>query len=171
MSVNYVQGDLFKLLPYTTQPHKFICHICNNMGRWGSGFVVPLARKWSQTQKAYLDWYFGTYQDGQYKEFKLGEWQPINVEQSTEQIGGIYVANMIAQNGVVSPDNPKPIRYVALAKCMDEIGEFIANSGRATEIHSPMFGAGLAQGNWDFIEELIYECWINRGIPVTIYQL
>jgi hypothetical protein len=54
---------------------------------------------------------------------------------------------------------------------MDEIGEHIVASARASEIHAPKFGAGLACGNWDFIEELINECWIGRGIPVTIYEL
>jgi O-acetyl-ADP-ribose deacetylase (regulator of RNase III) len=163
MQIQYVQGDLFKLLPYTTATQKFICHVCNNIGGWGSGFVVPLARKWAQTRQAYLDWCQGTYQDGNYKDFRLGEWQPVNVQQSNEQIGGIYVCNMIGQNGVVGPENPKPIRYAALAKCMDEIGEHIVANARPSEIHAPKFGAGLAGGNWDFIEELINECWIGRG--------
>lgn len=34
MQIQYVQGDLFKLLPYTTATQKFICHVCNNIGGW-----------------------------------------------------------------------------------------------------------------------------------------
>jgi hypothetical protein len=35
------------------------------------------------------------------------------------------------------------------------------------EIHAPKFGSGLAGGNWNFIENLIEDIWID--IPVYIY--
>jgi hypothetical protein len=34
-----------------------------------------------------------------------------------------------------------------------------------------MFGSALAGGDWRFIEELITDCWLVRGIQVTVYYL
>ena len=40
------------------------------------------------------------------------------------------------------------------------------------EIRCPMFGSGLAGGNWAFIEELIDEIWIgDYNVPVTVCAL
>jgi len=40
---------------------------------------------------------------------------------------------------------------------------------KTTQIHAPLFGSGLAGGNWDFIEELINEIW--DGYDITVWQL
>jgi len=154
--IKYITGDLFKLLPYDEPQNKFIPHICNDIGLWGKGFVVPLARKWPQTKKDYLQWY---------KEdvlSELGDIQPIKTEKN------IYVMNMIAQHETILT-HPKPIRYAALVKCMEKV--VMCGKPDATEIHAPMFGSALSGGNWTFIEELIEEIWVNNGIPVTVYQL
>ena len=68
----------------------------------------------------------------------------------------LQFANMVGQMGTIGPKNPKPIKYLAL---------------RYEEIVCPKFGSGLANGNWEFIEELIEEIWIERNIIVTVYYL
>jgi hypothetical protein len=35
----------------------------------------------------------------------------------------------------------------------------------------PKFGSGLAGGKWDFIEELIIDCWCKQSIDVTVCYL
>ncbi len=44
IQINYVKGD-------ATAPigigNKIIVHICNDIGRWGKGFVMALSKKWS----------------------------------------------------------------------------------------------------------------------------
>ena len=38
------------------------------------------------------------------------------------------------------------------------------------DIHCPRFGAGLAGGQWPFIESLILEQWCDHGIEVFVYD-
>jgi hypothetical protein len=172
--ITYIKGDLFALLPDTDAP-KVIPHVCNNLGKMGSGFVIPLCQKWPKVKEVYEAWHQGIHDDvpgwiGGIP-FELGNIQSVTVCNDPLTM----VMNMIAQSGVVGSNNPKPIKYAALAKCMVEVATltlriFELNYGRA-EIHAPKFGSDRARGNWDFIAELIEECWVAKGIPVTIYSL
>lgn len=159
--VNYVDGDLFNLLPQTSEP-KYIPHVVNNIGRMGSGFAAAAMKKYPRIRENYLEWFKSKNEN---KPFQLGETQYVIVQENPT----IVVCNMIGQSGIVGPNNHKPIRYVALVKCMQNVAEQIKRCCRAASIHAPMFGAGLAQGKWELIEELIDECW--RDFPVTIYRL
>jgi hypothetical protein len=80
---------------------------------------------------------------------------------------------MIGQRGVVNyKDNPVPVKYWAVAKCMKWIQEMILTKEiDIDEIRAPFFCTGLAQGRKDIIEILINEIWVDAGIPVTIYEL
>lgn len=149
--INYIYGNLFELLPYESYIPKFICHIVNNEYKMGSGFVVPLNQKWPQTKTEYLEMPI----------LQLGHTQFIKTEDN------IWVCNMIAQNGVVGDNNKKPIKYSALISCMQKVKTVCAF--RKGEIHCPAFGSGLAQGNWELIQELIEEIW--GDISVFVYRL
>lgn len=150
--LRYVLGDLFEAINYESPMAKFIVHIVNDSYRMGSGFVVPLNKKWPETRSLYMS----------DPNLKLGNTQFIQV------MDNVWVCNMIAQHGTVSADNPKPIKYAALANCMRTIAE-VCHRHIEPEIVGPLFGSNLAGGNWDFIEELIQEIWSN--IDVTIYKL
>jgi hypothetical protein len=50
MALNYVIGDATE--PQGAGP-KVLAHCCNDLGRWGAGFVVALGRRWPITKKAY----------------------------------------------------------------------------------------------------------------------
>jgi hypothetical protein len=67
-------------------------------------------------------------------------------------------------------DRPEitPLRYLALVKCMEDVGMRAAAHG---SIVCPLFGAGLAGGDWAFIKLLIAELWLARDINVTVFQL
>ena len=86
----------------------------------------------------------------------------------------LVIANMIAQNGIVSFDNPKPIKYKALADCMTEVVDYIemikSQTSNPVVIHAPKFGSLRAKGNFGFILELIDEIWLSAGISVVIYE-
>src|SRR4029077_13113334 len=53
-SIEYLRGD-------ATCPQargvKIIAHVCNDLGRWGKGFVLALSRRWAQPERAYRDWH------------------------------------------------------------------------------------------------------------------
>lgn len=155
MPIKYVEGDLFEHVPAKLETDKpvFICHVCNDKGGWGSGFVVPLGKIYPVAKESYLA--TGVYTQGCV--------QPILVD--TISNIDIYVMNMIAQTlgGV------RPLNYYSLAACMEKVGDLAKNC--KASIHAPMFGAGLAGGNWNFIIKLIEDCWLSKDIPVTIYYL
>jgi hypothetical protein len=35
---------------------KIICHICNDIGGWGKGFVLAISRRWEQPEAEYRAW-------------------------------------------------------------------------------------------------------------------
>ena len=75
---------------------------------------------------------------------------------------------MVAQHGVKRGSKGPPIRYQAVAKCLDQVAERAAELGAS--VHMPRIGCGLAGGNWSRVEPLIVEALCRRGIPVTVYD-
>ncbi len=166
MSIKYIKGD-------ATQPQgngiKILVHIVNDLGAWGSGFVVALSKQWKTPEISYRKWH----KEKDYNDFASGSIQIVQVEPE------IYVANMIAQHGLsmyakgglfdnLEPQVP-PIRYDALRECLKKIC-VIAQKYNAS-VHGPRFGAGLAGGDWNIIEQIINEELISKNIDVTIYDL
>jgi hypothetical protein len=136
-------GDDFKLLP----------HITNDLGAWGSGYVLALSKKWSEPE-----YYYRMHEE----ERLLGKNQYIRVEHDTT------VVNMCAQHGIGrDKDGNPPIRYDALRECLKALYEYAYNlsytKGRIT-IHAPRFGSGLSGGSWEVIEAMIKE-----EIPNDVY--
>tara|TARA_Y100000034_G_scaffold80510_1_gene96610 strand:- start:5449 stop:6186 length:738 start_codon:yes stop_codon:yes gene_type:complete len=150
--IHYIAGDATN--PYQKQEgnaYNYLLHVCNNVNAWGSGFVIPLAQKWPQTEQTYRE---------TVDSMQLGENQIIAVEEN------LAVVNMIAQldvlpvihryqkRKVVEPTSHvlPNIQYDALFKCLETIGQQAHPNSR---FHFPMFGAGLGGGNWYVIAALI----------------
>lgn len=153
--LRYVKGDA--TLPHGGG-HKLIIHVCNDIGGWGSGFVLAVSKRWKKPEEEYRKWYRGQ------NKFELGEIQVVDVQSD------IAIVNMIAQHkiGMDEEGNP-PIRYEALRSCLDKVGELAVE--RSSSIHSCRFGCGLAGGDWNLVEPMINELLIKRGRNVTIYDL
>lgn len=150
--IKYINGDLFdNILDEPT----IIAHVCNDKGGWGRGFVVPLAQRFPITREEYMRW-------SKTSTFERGNVQFVPVPADHK----LVVANMVAQ----TLGGERPVYYNALAKCMDKVREWAA-SANCTKIICPMFGAGLAGGDWNFIEKLIEDCWLRAGLEVTVCYL
>jgi hypothetical protein len=170
--LKYQEGDLFENIKGKSRI--VIPHVCNDVGAWGSGFVVPLGKAFPKSRQYYLDWYKmkGQLKSEDYQgqnsvgNFELGQTQFVPVDTEHE----ITVANMIAQHDI---GGDRPLRYNALAKCMDQVAAWMPDWAIDPhyEIHAPLFGSGLAGGNFLFIQELIEDCWVRRDINVTIHFL
>ena len=159
MAIKYVTGDATD--PVGDGP-KVICHITNDSGYWGSGFVVPLGAKYPQAKAEYA----AAFPKGQYQMDKLGTVQFVTIKD-----GELYVANMCAQRSIkpckdYTPDGCPPIRYNALLKCLKEVAAFVQQ--KKASVHGPRFGAGLSGGDWETIEALIEKAM--GSVPVTIYD-
>ena len=163
--IRYRTGDLFYHAGYDKRDI-VICHITNDIKAWGSGFVVPLGKKYPKAKEDYLN-------TSQY----LGKTNFVCVDRSTGsslengEEGSIWVANMCAQRNIKSNVNQKPIRYSALVSCMEEVKRLIelykyTNYIGDPVIYAPKFGSCRAGGNWDFIEELINEIWSDYEVQI-----
>jgi O-acetyl-ADP-ribose deacetylase (regulator of RNase III) len=162
--LRYETGDA--TVPKGTGP-KVLCHVCNDSGYWGAGFVLALSKKWPEPEATYKK----DFAHGVSQPVKLGTVQFVSVTASEP----LHVANMIAQRSVRpskdgSPDGCSPLRYDALYDCLKAVGEFAAQQ-KAT-VHCPRFGAGLAGGKWEIIEMLIDKLLVQaHGLDVTVYDL
>ncbi len=185
--INYIKGD-------ATEPvgegKKFIIHCCNDIGAWGSGFVLALNKRWQYPYVEYKNWadngkYWyskvNMYRPGYYNPsknlnvqcpFVLGQIQLVKVEKD------IYVINMIGQRGVgeatidfINEEQVRipPIRYESLKECLHRVAQCAIMHGAS--IHCPRFGSDRAGGNWNKIEKLITECLTDRNVSVTVYDL
>lgn len=156
--ITYKQGDLFAHVADRVESKKsanenvqiLIPHVCNDRGAWGAGFVIPLAKAYPKARESYLNLF----------ELNIGKLGYTDLVRVSDEI---QVVNMIAQHGT---GGVRPLRYNHLAKCLAEVAVYANNE---KEIHAPMFGSGLAGGDWNFIESLIIDTW--DGLDVTIYYL
>ena len=141
MTLSYIVGDATKPAP---PGNKIIAHICNDIGKWGRGFVMALSKKWPQTRQDYLVWFEGNYPLA----FQLGEVQFVQVEPD------IWVANMLGQHGIRSrKQSAPPIRYDAVRRGLAKVAMFAQDKNAS--IHMPRIGTGLAGGKWELIEPII----------------
>jgi O-acetyl-ADP-ribose deacetylase (regulator of RNase III) len=154
-AITYLKGD-------ATCPQakgvKIICHICNDIGGWGKGFVLAISRRWKEPEGAYRSWHAKGKDSG----FELGAVQFVQVEPY------FWVANMVGQRGLKRGSSGPPIRYEAVAKCLDQVGTKALELGAS--VHMPRIGCGLAGGDWSRIEPLIDEHLCGRNVPVTVYD-
>lgn len=155
-SIRFVTGDA--TAPVGDDP-RVICHICNDSGGWGRGFVLAVSRRWPQPEADYRDWYRGRGRN----DFGLGRIRLIEVGPS------LWVANMVAQAGVRATAAGPPIRYEALEACLGLLAQECL--GHGASVHMPRIGAGLAGGDWGVIEEIVRRQLVGPGIRVTVYDL
>lgn len=169
--LNYVEGNLFDLL--NADHHVMIAHVCNNKGAWGVGFVVPLAAKYPITRQEYLNWYNASYTNIPVQDMD----KEVVYEEKTMMLGTIQVirvdplvsvCNMVAQ----TLGCKRPLYYNHLCTCMDELVNIMQRKYKPSLSHiiCPQFGAGLAGGDWNIIEQLIIDCWVRCDINVTVVK-
>lgn len=157
--IKYIKGD-------ATAPegegNKFVCHVCNDEGRWGRGFVMALSRRWKRPEMLYRTWHRGGKESDKVR-FKLGEIQLVQVENE------ITVVNMIGQKGIRKWGNKPPIRYDAVKACLEKVAAYAKKHDAS--VHMPRIGCGLAGGKWEKIEEIIQSVLCKNNIEVTVYDL
>jgi O-acetyl-ADP-ribose deacetylase (regulator of RNase III) len=150
MNITFIKGDATHP---RTDGKKIICHICNDKGRWGAGFVLALSARWSAPEE--------TYREEKVEDLHLGNVQIVEVEPQ------ILVANMIAQHDTrYSPEGQPPIRYGALRVCLTAVNDLAYRIGAT--LHMPRIGTGFAGGRWNEIELIIYD---TCDVDVFVYDL
>ena len=141
-------------------------HICNNVDSFGAGFAAGISKYYPIVKENYH--MLGVH----FLKNNLGYSQFVEVAKDHTYGHKLIFANMIAQNGTISKSNPRPLNYYALVKSMVSVVSYIHknfDTEHKVQIHAPKFGSGLAGGNWQFIEDLIKDIWLN--IPIFIYGI
>ena len=80
----------------------------------------------------------------------------------------LWVANMVGQRGMKRGSSGPPIRYEAVATCLQQVA-VKAHELRAS-VHMPRIGTGLAGGRWDHIEPIIMRTLCERDVATTVYD-
>jgi O-acetyl-ADP-ribose deacetylase (regulator of RNase III) len=153
--LKYVVGDATNPLGSS---NRYILQIVNDEGKYGAGFSGALSKRWPKVETEYRKWW-----RERFGKLVRGDIQTIQI------LSDLVVINMVAQKGIVGPNNPKPIDYKALQTCLSKAGDVVSQYNAS--IHMPKIGAGLSQGDWAEIEPLIEQELLKRGINVTVYTL
>lgn len=162
-----IHGDLFQYVEKLIHDKNngtsvIVPHVCNNVDAFGAGFAAAISKYYPIVKSNYH--LLGNKQ-------VLGYTQFVVVAENKDYEHKLIFANMIAQNGIIGQNNPRPLNYGALVKSMLLVSNFIRqnfNKDNPVQIHSPKFGCGLAGGEWGFVSELIKDIWGNHSI--YIYQ-
>lgn len=154
-ALRYVTGD-------ATMPQgagaRVIAHVCNNRGGYGAGFALAVAKRYPRAKTMY--------QRG-IRNLRLGDVQLVNVTADL-RADGLWVANMIAQDGYATDARPCALRYDDLAECLKALANF---STEPFSVHCPRIGSGLAGGEWSRVAELLVKHLVMQAISVTVYDL
>lgn len=156
MNIAFLKGDA---TAPTVAGHKVIVHICNDIGRWGKGFVLAVSKRWPEPEQAYKRAFAAPSKPG------LGSVQLIEVA------GDITVANMVAQRSIQTRSQKSaepPIRYEAVRQCLAQVAAHALQKNAS--VHMPRIGCGLAGGKWEQIEEIVQQQLVDAGLAVYVYD-
>lgn len=145
--VKYVNGDLF------STEADIIAHGCNCRGGYGSGVAYTMAKTYPRAKLLYLEKYD---EDG----WDLGDVQFVL------QRDGKYVANCATQDAYL-PRGMCHADYPAIRTCMEKVKKFAKDKGLS--IAMPKIGSKLAGGDWNLIEKILEEVFVDYD--VTVYYL
>ena len=126
-------------------------HVCNDIGRWGKGFVIAVSKRWKEPETAYRRWY----SEGGADPFELGQVLMVKV------VDDLWVANLVGQVGIHAKAGVRPVRYEAIAEGLERVAEFAQQQGAS--VHIPRIGCGLAGGKWEEIEPIIERTLLFEG--------
>ena len=157
MSLEYVLGDVTKPIKKEGEI-AVIVHICNNIGKWGKGFVLSISKRWKLPETKFKESFYLGQSD-------LGQVQFVQVEDD------IVVANMVAQDGIYPKNGVQPIRYDGLRTCLSAVRAHVKHCSEIEAVHMPRIGCGLAGGDWNMIETIIIEELVAHGVSVKVYEL
>lgn len=150
MSVIYKPGDA--TLPDPDGRPTIIAHVVNDVGAWGKGFVVALAKRYPQARAAYRK---------RWRRWRLGDVQYVWFGVNN------YIANMFAQKGVTGP---KPrVRYGPLRKCLRNVLQEAVSVEDTAIVHMPRVGCGLGGGDWDVVRDMIENLAGEAGADVVVF--
>lgn len=158
MKLSYITGDAT-----TPAENTMICHICNDVGAWGAGFVLAISNRYGHdARRTFQNPPVGMRNEAGHAGLGVANF----VQMRPSQYENLWVVNMVAQKGVVDPGDK--IDYEALEKCLHQVNQKIVAFG-CNRLQMPRIGCGLAGSSWDKILPLI-EKHITADVEVVVYD-
>lgn len=164
-NLKYIKGDcLADSVIYRKDICVVVPHVCNDVGGWGSGFVLAINKVSQKPKEEYKKF-------SKQNDFKLGQIQTIWIKDN------FWVCNMIAQRDYGAKLSHKGtylnipnIRYDSLRECLLRLKVEISRATMKVVVVSPKFGSGLAGGDWNKIEALILEVFSDMDLDWEVYE-
>lgn len=137
-----------------------IIHGCNAMGVMGSGFAAQVKEKWPKVFNEY------SHKKRNYG-LNVGEINFTRVEPMEDNM--LMIVNAITQKDYGRDKDKVYVDYDGVARAFRRTSDLCREYGIG-DMHFPMIGAGLANGDWGKIQEII-ESSVNTGIRKHLWVL
>jgi len=149
--IEYRKGNLLDV------KHGIIVHGCNSQGVMGSGVALAVKQEYPNT--------FDKYQKA-CRTVSMSE-SIVGIVVWTSELGGdLLIANAITQEKFGRNYDERYVSYDAIDDCFRHINNIAEH--RSMKVHIPKIGAGLGNGNWGVIAEIInHRC---KDISVTCWE-
>jgi O-acetyl-ADP-ribose deacetylase (regulator of RNase III) len=189
----HVLGDATRPLPVGTS--RAILHVCNNLGRWGRGFVNALNRRFGdRPERIYREELREEAKTSYSKNpevhrRRLGEIQVVEILSVPDEVPGLmlhgddvpyhqhaklWVVNMIAQDGLRTKKGDVCFDEEAFRVCLRRINGWIFQENGANPLfdsitlHMPRVGCGLGGARWEDVEAALRD---HLAVDAYVYTL
>lgn len=135
-----------------------LAHVANDVGRFGRGVAASIAARWPAVRGEFLWWSQKTPAAD-----RLGQVLVLDAEP------GIRVANMVAQRGLPSASNRRPLDLTALEICLQSVALVARGDTIGLVVVMPKVGNGFGGTPWSEVEPLVARAL--GDLPVVVYDL
>jgi len=148
MAIEYVTGDATAPLGGGA---RVLVHVCNDVGKWGKGFVLAISRRWKLPEQMFKAWHRRETE----QPFALGEVQFVEVEHE------LWVANLIGQRGLATKTRGEPaVRYDAVRAGLAKVrAHALANDA---SVHMPRIGSSAPSAHPTRAVPSVASTWFAR---------
>lgn len=150
-----------------TQPEgrpALVAHVANDLGVMGAGFAKALVER---HPCVFSDYTRHLNEAAARRSSALGD---VVFSEVDDPVGRLAIASMVAQHGVASSVNTRPLSYDRLDECLAKTFAFAGREGFPA-VHMPRIGSGLARGNWTVVQALIQGAASKYRIQAYVYDL
>jgi O-acetyl-ADP-ribose deacetylase (regulator of RNase III) len=146
MSINYIKGNAL----HPIKKPAFLCHVVNNVGKFGAGFALSMAKEYPHAKLVYME----------QAAYKMGDTIPAMMGKD------FAIIHLIAQKGLPSARRPKPADLEALKTSLLDMRTMLPSG---FSVHMPKVCTGYGGYTWEEVLPVIEESL--KGVEVYIYEL
>ncbi len=129
-----------------------LIHGCNSKGVMGSGIAKSIKEMYP---KAFRD-YTQLLDQCRTTANKMGKLSLTEIKARK-----LYIGNLITQENYGTDKGVVYVSYDALSRALRDVGYYAQHYG--LDVHFPLIGCGLANGDWGRVEEII-----NKVLPKSV---